>query len=303
MKPDTPTLSALLPTLAELSGDRQTRIPLEKIAARAGRSPWHFQRTFTRLAGESPARYTRRLRLEYAAARLLGSTDSVLDIALGVGFDSHDGFTRAFARHFDCTPNRYRARGRAAGLADDPRHARLIESLGPCLHLYRADLGPAPDPQETSVSYAIDRKTIDASTVLCQRERASHAEVAGALGRMLPAIFTHAMKSGAALVGPPVARYLEHNAAGITVEAGLPVAPGAEGTDSIDVAEWPGGEAAVTVHTGPYETLGKAHEALESWLADKDLKIGGPPREVYLTDPGEVPDPAAWQTLVIWPIG
>jgi hypothetical protein len=33
----------------------------------------------------------------------------VLDVALDSGFDSHDGFTRAFTRQFDITPQKYQA--------------------------------------------------------------------------------------------------------------------------------------------------------------------------------------------------
>ncbi len=41
--------------------------------------------------------------------KLRDTPDRVLDVALGAGFDSHDGFTRAFADRFGLTPNRYRA--------------------------------------------------------------------------------------------------------------------------------------------------------------------------------------------------
>jgi hypothetical protein len=43
-----------------------------------------------------------------AAQALRDSDGKVVDIALDNGFDSHDGFTRAFARQFDITPQKYR---------------------------------------------------------------------------------------------------------------------------------------------------------------------------------------------------
>ncbi|MEL7155734.1 MAG: helix-turn-helix transcriptional regulator, partial [Actinomycetota bacterium] len=73
-------------------------------------SPTHAQRVIARLAGESPDRYQRRLRLERAAALLLSTDQRVIDIALAVGFDSHEAFSRAFRRHFATTPTRYRRR-------------------------------------------------------------------------------------------------------------------------------------------------------------------------------------------------
>ena len=33
-----------------------------------------------------------------------------------------------------------------------------------------------------------------------------------------------------------------------------------------------------------------------------NLNKAGPAREIYLTDPGEVPDPKDWKTQLVWPI-
>lgn len=48
----------------------ERRLPLGELAARAGYSPAHFQRLFTRLTGLSPAAYARALRQERAAGAL-----------------------------------------------------------------------------------------------------------------------------------------------------------------------------------------------------------------------------------------
>ncbi len=85
------------------------RITLEQLADVAGYSPWHATRLFRELVGIAPSDYLRARRLSVAAMRLRDTRDRVLDIALGAGFDSHDGFTRAFADRFGLTPNRYRA--------------------------------------------------------------------------------------------------------------------------------------------------------------------------------------------------
>ena len=63
---------------------------LETIAARAGWSPFHLHRAFRAMVGETPKQYTLRLRLEGAVARLITSGDAVLDIALAMGFNSHE---------------------------------------------------------------------------------------------------------------------------------------------------------------------------------------------------------------------
>ena len=56
------------------------------------------------------------------------------------------------------------------------------------------------------------------------------------------------------------------------------------------------------MHTGPYDGLGEAHAAVEQFLAEEKLQKAGAPREIYVTDPGEVPDPKDWKTQVIWPV-
>jgi AraC family transcriptional regulator len=77
--------------------------------ARAARySPWHAARLFKDLTGKSPFEYIRSRRLSEAAASLRGSQRRVLDVALDFVFDSHEGFTRAFARQFGVSPNRFR---------------------------------------------------------------------------------------------------------------------------------------------------------------------------------------------------
>ena len=58
----------------------------------------------------------------------------------------------------------------------------------------------------------------------------------------------------------------------------------------------------MTIHAGPYEGLGEAHKALERWIDEQGLAAAGPAWELYLTDPGEVPDPADWQTKVVCPV-
>jgi AraC-like DNA-binding protein len=60
------TLEDLLPTLAKLAARRGERRSLAELAREAGTSESTFQRAFSRIVGESPKQYTRRLQLERA---------------------------------------------------------------------------------------------------------------------------------------------------------------------------------------------------------------------------------------------
>jgi len=68
------------------------------------------------------------------------------------------------------------------------------------------------------------------------------------------------------------------------------------------VDEIPGGAVATTVHHGAYDAVGSAYEAVDGWIRDHSLVVDGPPREVYLTDPQETPDPADLVTEIEFPV-
>jgi AraC family transcriptional regulator len=81
----------------------------EGLAAVAGLSAYHFSRQFSARFGDSPMAYVRQRRLVAAAERLAGQTPtSLIDLALDCGFDSQEGFTRAFKRTFGEPPGQYR---------------------------------------------------------------------------------------------------------------------------------------------------------------------------------------------------
>jgi transcriptional regulator GlxA family with amidase domain len=78
----------------------------------------HFHRLTLQVFGETPAARQRRLRLDRAAWRLVTSLSSILDIALGTGWESHETFTRAFKARFGVSPSEFRAgRGRASPMS------------------------------------------------------------------------------------------------------------------------------------------------------------------------------------------
>lgn len=83
----------------------------DALARDAHYSRFHFQRMFRGLTGEAPGSCRRRLRLERAAYQLLQSKRSVTEIAFESGFDSLEGFSRAFHKAAGMPPSHFR-RGR-----------------------------------------------------------------------------------------------------------------------------------------------------------------------------------------------
>lgn len=86
---------------AVLEEDNRT---LEEMAGVAFSSPYHFSRQLSRAAGEPPVAMRRRVLLERAAWEL-GGGRSVTDVAFAAGYESVDGFARAFARAFGHPPS------------------------------------------------------------------------------------------------------------------------------------------------------------------------------------------------------
>ena len=152
------------------------------------------------------------------------------------------------------------------------------------------------------MSQEINLEKLEPQSILYRARQCAHDDMQSALADIFPSIFMYATKSGITMVSQPLTRYLSWGPGLLSIEAGIAVAPGAVGEGDIKVGELPGGDAAVTIHKGPYDGLREAYSALERWMADNGRKPGGAPWEVYLTDPGEVPNPKEWQTKVAWPL-
>ena len=110
MTTGTKSLREVTPLLIGVQSNPERDVSLASLAAEHGYSPSHFHRVFTDVVGETPKAHVERVRLERAAYRLAVTKESILDIALSIGFRSHETFTRAFRRRFDCTPSDLRRR-------------------------------------------------------------------------------------------------------------------------------------------------------------------------------------------------
>lgn len=83
-------------------------VNIKKLASVNNMSPWHFQRLFKSIVGDTLGNYTRGRRLSLAANLLLETNLSIIDIAFSVGFTSHESFTRSFKSYFNFSPKDFR---------------------------------------------------------------------------------------------------------------------------------------------------------------------------------------------------
>ena len=98
----------IVPLLIGVQSNPERDVRLEILAAEHGYSPSHFHRLFTAAVGETPKAHVERVRLERAAYRLALTQESVLEIAISIGFQNHETFCRAFKRRFGATPSAWR---------------------------------------------------------------------------------------------------------------------------------------------------------------------------------------------------
>jgi AraC-like DNA-binding protein len=95
---------------ALIDGGFDEAIDLERIAAAADFSRFHFLRLFKDAYGETPHAYLTRCRLD-RAKELLAATDlPVTQICFEVGFSSLGSFSSLFSRHVGHSPDRFRRR-------------------------------------------------------------------------------------------------------------------------------------------------------------------------------------------------
>lgn len=85
------------------------RITLNALAEVSCYSPWYAHRLFLKWLDLTPADYIRRLRLSKSALMLRDSDAKIGEVAFAVGFQSVDGYQRAFFREFGCNPGEYAA--------------------------------------------------------------------------------------------------------------------------------------------------------------------------------------------------
>ncbi|BDH45338.1 AraC family transcriptional regulator [Salmonella enterica subsp. enterica serovar Choleraesuis] len=79
-------------------------IALPELAAISGFSVWHMQTIFRETTGMAVGRYIRERKLTQAVHQLRTTDRRIIDIALGLGFNSQSQFSTLFKKYFAITP-------------------------------------------------------------------------------------------------------------------------------------------------------------------------------------------------------
>jgi AraC-like DNA-binding protein len=95
--------------LRRIEREPQASLALAALAREAELSPFHFLRTFRRVAGLTPHQFILRTRLHRAALLLRRTAAAVTDVAYDCGFNDLSTFNRRFRRLMGVTPRAWRA--------------------------------------------------------------------------------------------------------------------------------------------------------------------------------------------------
>jgi AraC-like DNA-binding protein len=83
-------------------------VTLRQAASAACLSPFHYQRLFTRVFGESPHRFVTNRRLERAREMLARDYADVTEVCLAVGYSSLGSLSTLFRQQVGLSPSEFR---------------------------------------------------------------------------------------------------------------------------------------------------------------------------------------------------
>ncbi len=145
---------------------------------------------------------------------------------------------------------------------------------------------------------AIEMKAQHALTI---RLRTGMNDLSRAIGESFGAIARHLAARKEMPAGPPFAAYYSKDGEDMDVEFGFPVSRKLPGSGNVKPGQCPAGKGISCVHTGPYEGIPAAYEALAGWAAKNGFKTGGVTYEIYLNDPSKTA-PEDLKTRIFIPV-
>ncbi|TWU66789.1 MULTISPECIES: AraC family transcriptional regulator [Crateriforma] len=102
----------LLPAVRHLDQHYAESVSMSELAAMSGLSSTQFNTRFRTLFRMTPSEYLLSRRIQDAQDRLIGSSQSIADVGLAVGFFDQSHFTKRFRKYTGMTPKAYRKRFR-----------------------------------------------------------------------------------------------------------------------------------------------------------------------------------------------
>ncbi|MCL6707215.1 AraC family transcriptional regulator [Pseudomonas sp. R2.Fl] len=96
-------------TLEHMDAHLAAPFDLDQLADLCGMSRFHFSRAFHNTMGHSPSRWFILRRVERAKGMLRDTDRQIIEVAMGVGYDSPSHFAKVFRSETGLSPKQYRA--------------------------------------------------------------------------------------------------------------------------------------------------------------------------------------------------
>jgi AraC family transcriptional regulator len=257
-------------------GNLQSDLSLHTLSGVASYSPFHLQKVFKHVTGESPKQYIIRMRLETALHLLIiHPQKSIGEIAFDCGFSSPAVFSRAVKNYFRITPEELRA-------LSPKERIRLFQQRGLKLpqpaefHAERVVNEIPVQVKKVSAMQGIYLTAPFDDAVKIQRSFEQVLQVAEMNSLLLP---------GAALFGIISPHQGNVYKACAVIRAGRPL-PAKLKTVEIEAGRY----AAFTVTSHREETVRAMQSFFHRWLPESGYRIGDPfGFETFSGDPSATP--------------
>lgn len=264
--------------VATIIANPMADLHLDDLARLAHFSPFHFHRVYAGVVGETVAATLRRVRLALATRLLTGSDESITQIALTVGYDSPQAFTRAFHQFTGQSPRAFRQQmGRAILTVDG-----AVDNDGDDAATPTVEIVERPARQLRALRHVGSFATIPHT----------HRQL-----RLRAGPRTISEKWGASFGNPQHAGRFRYYAAIASPD------PWPEGSE-VETLEIPGGGYAVQRLVGPYTRINAAAQALYTrWMPGSGYEPDDRPTlEHYLDTSSRGIAPTALRTDLLIPI-
>jgi DNA-binding transcriptional MerR regulator len=161
-----------------------------------------------------------------------------------------------------------------------------------------------PDTKDVRIRFEVKIEEVPAQRYAVVRERVRNEQLPELIPRQIDAVHAYLQEVGARFVGPPICVCPFPDEEGLAwCEIGWPVEGHVEGRPPVEIKTYPASRALVFKHVGPYTELSRSYRLMSELMEENGLEPAGDPREIYDSDPEEVPDPNDYVTLIVWPIG
>ncbi|MHB8110463.1 MAG: GyrI-like domain-containing protein [Syntrophorhabdaceae bacterium] len=151
------------------------------------------------------------------------------------------------------------------------------------------------------MAYICELGSIDRQPAITIRSRVTDDEFPDIFESSFARLIAYLEQIGEDLAGPPFAIYYDIMLEELDVEMCLPITKMVPGDGEITCREIGIENAASTVHTGPYEDIEPAYEALADWMFENGYEPIGTAYEFYLNDPGTTSSEDL-QTVIFMPV-